>query len=91
MAYVDFLANLHKTIRRDYIARLTEYPKAKAIEIAKEYGYDYWDGDRKFGYGGYAYDGHWCPVAEAMVKHYGLQPGDKILDVGCGKGFCRAV
>jgi len=87
MTYVDFLSNLHKTTQRDYIARLTEYPKAKAIEIAKKYGYDYWDGDRKFGFGGYSYDGRWRSVAEAMVKHYGLQPGDKILDVGCGKGF----
>ncbi len=87
MAYIDFLSSLHKATSRDYIARMTEYPKARAIETAKEYGYDYWDGDRKFGYGGYSYDGRWRPVAEAIVKHYGLQPGDKILDVGCGKAF----
>jgi len=90
MAYIDFLSTLHKATSRDYIARLTEYPKAKAIETAKEYGYDYWDGDRKFGYGGYSYDGRWRPVAEAMVKHYGLQPGNRILDVGC-KGSLFSV
>jgi ubiquinone/menaquinone biosynthesis C-methylase UbiE len=33
------------------------------------------------------YDGRWRVVAEAMIKHYGLKPGDRVLDVGCGKGF----
>jgi len=87
MAYIDFLSPLHKSTKRDYLARMNEYPKASAIEIAKQYGYDYWDGDRKLGYGGYKYDGRWKVVAENMIKHYGLQPGDKLLDVGCGKAF----
>ena len=87
MAYIDFLSPLHKKTLRDYLARMNEYPKAKAIQIAKQYGYDYWDGDRKFGYGGYGYDGRWRVVSEAMIQHYGLKPGDKILDVGCGKAF----
>ena len=56
------------------------------IECYAPEGEEYWDGDRKYGYGGYYYDGRWKPVAEAMVKHYGLQFGDKILDIGCGKG-----
>jgi len=87
MAYIDFLSPLHKSTKRDYLARMNEYPKAKAIEIAKQYGYDYWDGDRKLGYGGYKYDGRWKVVAENMIKHYGLKPGDKLLDVGCGMAF----
>ena len=87
MAYVDFLTTIHKKTKRDYLARVNEYPKAKAAELAKKFDYDYWDGDRKVGYGGFTYDGRWRKVADEMVAHYGLKPGDKILDVGCGKAF----
>lgn len=87
MAYLDFLSSLHKATKRDYIGRVNEYPKAEAIKKAKPYGFDYWDGDRKFGYGGYRYDGRWLPVAQALAKHYGLKAGDKVLDIGCGKAF----
>ena len=87
MAYLDFLSPLHKATKRDYIGRVNEFPKAEAARIAKQYGFDYWDGDRKFGYGGYKYDGRWKKVAEPLIKHYGLKPGDRILDVGCGKAF----
>lgn len=87
MAYIDFLSPLHKATKRDYLGRVNEFPKAEAIRRAKKYDVDYWDGDRKFGYGGYRYDGRWQTVAAAMVRHYGIRPGDRILDVGCGKGF----
>lgn len=87
MAYVDFLSVNHKATKRDYLARVNEYPKAEAIKISRQYGYDYWDGDRKFGYGGFKYDGRWRKVARAMIDHYGLKPGDRILDIGCGKAF----
>jgi protein-L-isoaspartate(D-aspartate) O-methyltransferase len=87
MAYVDFLSSVHKATKRDYVARVTEFPKAEAAKLGKQWGKDYWDGDRRTGYGGYAYDGRWRKVADAMVAHYGIKPGDRILDVGCGKGF----
>ena len=87
MAYVDFLSSVHKRTQRDYVARVTEYPKEVAAAKAKEFAYEYWDGDRKTGYGGYNYDGRWRKVAEAMATHYGLKAGDRVLDVGCGKGF----
>ena len=88
MAYIDFLSPLHKATKRDYLGRVNEFPKAEAARLAKQYGYDYWDGDRKTGYGGYKYiDGYWQRVAEPLIKHYGLKSGDKVLDVGCGKGF----
>ena len=87
MAYVDFIMKLHKNSKRDYVERVVSYDKAECAEVAIQYGRDYWDGERQYGYGGYSYDGRWRPVAEAMAKHYGLKPGDRILDVGCGKGY----
>lgn len=89
MAYVDFLSVVHKSTKRDYLARVndTEFPKAKAAALAKRWDFDYWDGDRRICYGGYRYDGRWAKVARAMADHYGIRPGDRILDVGCGKAF----
>jgi protein-L-isoaspartate(D-aspartate) O-methyltransferase len=87
MAYVDFLTPVHSRTERDYIARVTEFPKAEAAARAKQWGYDYWDGDRRIGYGGYEYDGRWRPVAEGIAEHYGLAEGQRVLDVGCGKAF----
>jgi SAM-dependent methyltransferase len=90
MAYIDLLSAIHKSTKRDYLARVNEpdFPKAKAAALAKQWGFDYWDGDRKICYGGYRYmEGRWEKVARAMVEQYGIKPGDKILDVGCGKGF----
>ena len=87
MASIDFLSSVHKRTKRDYLARVNEFPKAEAAKVAKQFGFDYWDGDRKVGYGGYTYDGRWRAVADAMAGHYELKPGDSILDVGCGKAF----
>ena len=41
----------------------------------------------EYGYGGYRYDGRWVPVAQDMIRHFDLKPGDRVLDVGCAKGF----
>jgi len=88
MAYVDFIEKIHKKTKRDYLGeRVVGVNKAECAKIAKQFGYDYWDGDRKYGYGGYHYDGRWRVVAEDMVAHYGLDATSKILDLGCGKGF----
>lgn len=87
MQEIDFIGKLHSRTKRDYVARVVEHDKAECAEIAKQYGRDYWDGERQYGYGGYTYDGRWRGVADDMAAHYGLKAGDKILDIGCGKGY----
>jgi ubiquinone/menaquinone biosynthesis C-methylase UbiE len=78
---------LHAKTSRDYLARVTRGDKAECAEVASRFDADYWDGDRKYGYGGFRYDGRWKPVAAKLVEHYGLGPGSRVLDVGCGKAF----
>lgn len=87
MAYIDFVSPIHKRIQRNYLSRVTEFPKAEAAKLAKQFGKDYWDGDRKVGYGGFKYDGRWRTVADLLAAHFTLKRGSKVLDVGCGKAF----
>lgn len=87
MPCLDFISAVHRKTQRDYLGRVNEFPKAEAAKVAKRFDREYWDGDRKFGYGGMRYDGRWRPVAEALARHYDIRPGQSILDVGCGKGF----
>jgi SAM-dependent methyltransferase len=85
MAKLDLLGRLPRT-RRNITARAT----AKSPELvarAMQFEFDYFDGSRDYGYGGYRYDGRWVPVAADIVAHYGLKPGQRVLDVGCAKGF----
>ena len=84
---LNLVTGLHKATKRDYLGRMND-SKVEAMKIAKQYGFDYWDGDRRFGYGGYKYmQGRWAKVAQQLIDQYGLRAGSKILDVGCGKGF----
>lgn len=87
MAYREFVSLVHKSTKRDYLARVTERDKAEVAELATKFDYDYWDGSRQTGYGGYKYDGRWRKVADAMIETYGIRPGMRVLDVGSGKGF----
>ena len=87
LTYIDFVTKLHGKTRRNFLERVIEHDKAECATIAKQYGKDYWDGDRKYGYGGFRYDGRSRPIAKEMVDYYNLKPGDKVLDVGCGKGY----
>ena len=87
---IDFMSIIHKSTKRDYLARVNnlEFPKEKAAMLAKKWGYDYWDGDRRINYGGYKYiEGRWEQIVIKMIEKYNLKPKSKILDVGCGKGF----
>jgi ubiquinone/menaquinone biosynthesis C-methylase UbiE len=87
MALREFVSLIHKSTKRDYLARVTQRDKAEVADLALKWDYDYWDGSRETGYGGYRYDGRWRKVADAMIAAYGLKPGMRILDVGSGKGF----
>ena len=85
MAEIDLLRALPKAKRN--IAKRAEAKNPAVVAIAKQYGEMYWDGPRDYGYGGYRYDGRWRPVARDIIAHYGLKPGMRVLDIGCGKGF----
>ena len=84
---VQFVTPLHQATSRAYIDRMVD-DKVHCMLKAKEYEADYWYGDRRYGYGGYKYiPGRWKPVAESLIKHFGLTGSSSVLDVGCGKAF----
>ena len=84
---LNIVTPLHKATARKYIDRMID-EKVACMLKAKEYEFDYWDGDRRYGYGGYKYmAGRWKPVAQALIDIYNLKAGSKVLDVGCGKAY----
>lgn len=82
----NFITKNHLSAKRNYQQRATNEKPIQA-KVAKEFGFDYWDGDRNTGYGGYHNDGRWEAVASKMIQFYGLEDGSRILDIGCGKGY----
>ena len=83
---IDLLVNYPKT-KRDPKARAeSKTPQDRAL--ARQFGKDFFDGDRRHGYGGYSYHPRfWQPVIPTFEEHFGLTGDSSILDVGCGKGF----
>ena len=84
MVEINFLSSFKK-INRNLQERETK--NEKIINISKEFSEKYFDGERKYGYGGYINDGRWKKVAQKIINHYSLNENSKILDVGCAKGF----
>lgn len=85
MGEVNLLHSLPKSkrnVKAREIAKTEEH-----IRISREYGEMYFDGPREYGYGGYRYDGRWQQVAKDIVEHFKLRQGDRVLDIGCAKGF----
>ena len=82
-----FVNKLHHSSKRNYLKRMNNQ-KVKGMQIASKYGYDYWDGNRRYGYGGYKYiPGRWTSVAKKLIKNYSLNNNSHIFDVGCGKAY----
>jgi SAM-dependent methyltransferase len=83
---MNLITPMHRRTPRDYLGRMTD-DKVEAMTVSKRYGPEYWDGPRRYGYGGYTYDGRWKPLAERLIEEYRLPADARILDVGCGKAF----
>lgn len=84
---LNVLTPLHRQTKREYVQRMLD-DKVACMRKAKEYEFDYWDGDRRYGFGGYRYvDDRWKNVAQPLIELYQLKPDARILDVGCGKAF----
>ena len=84
---LNLVTPLHQETQRDYLGRMQD-EKAHCMLIAKQYEEQYWDGERRYGYGGYKYlPGRWKSVAQGLIEEYGLTNTSKVLDIGCGKAF----
>ena len=77
---------MHQSTPRDYLGRMID-DKVHCMKVARRYGREFFDGERRYGFGGYRYDGRWRPLAQVLGETYGLKPGAKVLEVGCGKGY----
>ena len=83
---IDLLKNYPKS-KRNLDKRLSE-KSPEIVKIAREFSKEFFDGDRKFGYGGLTYNPkYWANVVKDFVEYYKIKPDAKILDVGCAKGY----
>jgi len=86
MKEINLLKNYPITKRNLDEAQLDRTDEVR--EIARKFNKDFFDGERKYGYGGYNYNPRfWTKVVKDFQNYYKLKDGSKILDVGCGKGF----
>ena len=83
---VNLLRNYPVTLRN-----LNERVTSKTDDdrkIAREFGREFFDGERSHGYGGFSYNPkYWSQVVKDFIEFYGLESNASILDIGCGKGF----
>lgn len=86
MSLVNFVTPYHISTKREYHHRASD-DKDTLSNIAKKFDEAYWDGPRKYGYGGYHNDGRWHVFADKLIKKYGLGEDKSVFEIGCGKGF----
>ncbi len=83
---IDLLKNYPKT-KRDTLERANKKTE-KDREIARKFGKEFFDGERRHGYGGFNYNPKfWQPVIPTFVDYWKLNSKSSVLDVGCAKGF----
>ena len=83
---VNLLSNYPKS-KRD-ISKREDEKTEKDRNIARKFGKDFFDGNRKHGYGGFSYNPkYWQVVVQDFKKYWNLSSSSSILDVGCAKGF----
>jgi len=83
---IDLLVNYPRTRRN-----VDERGQTKTEDdrrVARQFGREFFDGDRRHGYGGFGYNARfWQPVVPTFREHYALTAASSLLDVGCAKGF----
>ena len=88
MRELSAIVDLYPRIKRDIKSRaayLSRSPENRAA--AKKFAFEYFDGTRDQGYGGFKYDGRWKTIIKKMAELYGLNSKSAVLDIGCAKGF----
>ena len=83
---IDLLINYPKA-KRDLDSRSLNKTEQDR-KIARNFEFDFFDGDRKHGYGGFNYNPKfWQPVIPSFQSYWNLSSSSSVLDVGCAKGF----
>ena len=83
---VNLIQDIHNSTKRDYSERMNKF-KPTYSSIARKFDKAFFDGDRKYGYGGFKDDGRWKKLSKRLIDRYKIKPESEILDIGCGKGF----
>ena len=83
---IDLMINYPKASRD--LKKRSDQKNEEDRRIAREFGFDFFDGDRRHGYGGFTYhEKYWTPVVPTFKNHWKLTNQNSLLDVGCAKGF----
>jgi len=83
---IDLLVNYPRTNRQVKERGATKTEEDRAI--ARKFGKEFFDGDRRHGYGGFNYNSRfWQPTVPTFRDHFDLTGNSYVLDVGCAKGF----
>lgn len=83
---IDLLARYPRA-QRNLLERL-ESKSEEVRSVARKFDFEYFDGERNYGYGGFSYNPkYWSEVVRDFIREYELTSESSVLDVGCAKGF----